>query len=169
MFPVEEFYLEDILTEIKFYNFDSRNRNRYQDQYSAFIEPYIQSIAGKYPKNVLNALRSPESEKNQTELIVELVRHITKNKPPGAILVFLPTVGLITDALKAISNDRELSRLGVCAYPLHSKLPQIDQKHVFRVPPEGYRKVILATNIAETSITIEDIVYVINSGEFRDK
>ena len=94
MFPVEEFYLEDILTEIKFYNFDSRNRNRYQDQYSAFIEPYIQSIAGKYPKNVLNALRSPESEKNQTELIVELVRHITKNKPPGAILVFLPTVGL---------------------------------------------------------------------------
>lgn len=48
---------------------------------------------------------------------------------------------------------------------LHSMVPTQDQRKVFIRPPVGVRKIILATNIAETAVTIDDIVCVINSGQ----
>lgn len=52
-------------------------------------------------------------------------------------------------------------------YPLHSRMPTVDQKLVFKTPSEGVRKIIIATSIAETSITIEDVVYVIDCGKMK--
>lgn len=52
-------------------------------------------------------------------------------------------------------------------YPLHSRMPTVDQKLVFKTPPEGVRKIIIATSIAETSITIEDVVYVVDCGKMK--
>lgn len=52
-------------------------------------------------------------------------------------------------------------------YPLHSKLPCLEQRKIFRKPPDGVRKIIIATNIAETSITIDDIVYVVDCGRIK--
>lgn len=49
--------------------------------------------------------------------------------------------------------------------PLHSMVPTHDQRKVFLRPPQGVRKIILATNIAETAVTIDDIVCIINSGQ----
>ena len=42
--------------------------------------------------------------------------------------------------------------------------PRSEQRQAFRVPPRGVRKVVLATNIAETSLTIEDVVWVVDAG-----
>lgn len=48
-------------------------------------------------------------------------------------------------------------------YPLHGSLSTAEQKAIFEVPPRGIRKIVVSTNIAETSITIEDCVFVVDS------
>ena len=51
--------------------------------------------------------------------------------------------------------------------PLHSSISPQEQRRVFERPPGDTRKVVLATNIAETSLTIEDVVYVVDSGKLK--
>lgn len=52
-------------------------------------------------------------------------------------------------------------------HPLHSKLPTLTQYKIFNRPPGNIRKIIIATNIAETSITIDDIVYVVDCAKIK--
>lgn len=53
--------------------------------------------------------------------------------------------------------------------PVHSNIPMMDQKAIFQQPPPGVRKIVLATNIAETSITVNDIVHVVDSGLHKEE
>lgn len=79
----------------------------------------------------------------------------------GAILVFLPGVVEIRKLQQRLELSRQISALGLgrlLVLALHGSLCREEQKRVFNKPPTGVRKVVLATNIAETSITIDDVV-----------
>lgn len=94
------------------------------------------------------------------ELVVDLIRHIDRTKPDGAILCFLPgwdDIRSINEMLRPYSNTLTI-------VPVHSFLPHSEQRLIFSKPPVGCRKVVLATNIAETSLTVPDVVYVIDPG-----
>ena len=101
------------------------------------------------------------------DLMVSLVEHIDATRAEGAILVFMPGMFEIGALHAALTSDRALAdRLRVL--PLHSSLASSDQLRVFDRPPRGVRKVVISTNIAETSITIDDIVYVVDSGRAKE-
>ena len=87
----------------------------------------------------------------------------------GAVLIFLPGIADITSLLRALQMSRHFSQEDrFLLLPLHSSLTSQEQSAVFERCPPGVRKLILATNIAETSIAINDVVYVVDSGRVRE-
>ena len=105
-------------------------------------------------------------------LIVCTIAHIAKTSQEGAILVFLPGLTEILKVEDALKNQylgvdfKDTAKFKLCL--LHSTLPA-GQNTVFDPVPQGCRKIILATNIAETSITIPDVQYVVDTGKLREK
>lgn len=88
----------------------------------------------------------------------------------GAVLVFMSGVGEVSRALTAIEQlANRLGRLhGLLLLPLHGSLSPADQQKVFQRPPRGVRKIVVCTNVAETSITIDDCAFVIDSGRMKE-
>lgn len=78
----------------------------------------------------------------------------------GTVLVFLPGYEEISTLTDMLRDDGVSLRWTIL--PLHSSVTQQEQQSVFRPPERGYRKIILSTNIAESSITVPDIKYVID-------
>ena len=77
----------------------------------------------------------------------------------GSVLVFLPGIGEIRSLSDRLSSNRRLGdKSRFLILPLHSKLSSVDQRKAFIRPTNGCRKIILSTNIAETSVTIPDVV-----------
>lgn len=187
LFPVTVHYLEEILHETGFNNFQnkpinqkhahSRKRAHRQQaekdfQYQQMIEPHLRQLSSKYPRTVIDALRCSDSEGcANLQFLEHLIFYICQHKPPGAILVFLPGFERISKLNELLSKPSLPSSAGwqhkIEVYPLHSMMPTIYQKTVFQPPPNGIRKVILSTIIAETSVTIDDVVYVINTGRTK--
>uniref|UniRef100_A0AAX7T729 RNA helicase n=1 Tax=Astatotilapia calliptera TaxID=8154 RepID=A0AAX7T729_ASTCA len=106
------------------------------------------------------------------ELIMNLLHNICSNTSDGAILIFLPGYDEIVELRDRILHDDkrfsgQSERYHV--FTLHSDMQTQDQKKALKTSPPGVRKIILSTNIAETSITINDVVFVIDSGKVKEK
>lgn len=105
-------------------------------------------------------------------LVACTIAHIAKTSKEGAVLVFLPGLAEI----QRVENTLMQNNLGVNfgdqskikIFMLHSSLAA-SQNTVFEPVPEGCRKIILTTNIAETSVTIPDVQYVVDTGKLREK
>ena len=113
-----------------------------------------------------NLIRLDET-KIDYDLLEELLMYLVETTQDGAILVFLPgaaEINRLHDVLAAAHRFRNHWIL-----PCHSNVNPEDQRRVFHRPPEGVRKIVLSTNIAETSITIDDCVYVIDTGKVKER
>lgn len=88
----------------------------------------------------------------------------------NAILVFLPGWDEIIRLKEKLENSAVFgNRSAYLILPLHSMVAPAEQRKVFLTPPSSIRKIILSTNIAETAITINDVVCVIDSGRQKEK
>ncbi|XP_043251721.1 ATP-dependent RNA helicase DHX30-like [Colletes gigas] len=113
-----------------------------------------------FKRQSLNAFNSKNIEVPFKETI-GLIRWISKNKPPGAILCFLPGWKEIQYVYNGLYKNFHDS--GSLILRLHSKLSHNEQDEIFNPAPPNVRKIILATDIAESSITIKDVSYVIDT------
>ncbi|QRW03963.1 Helicase associated domain (HA2) [Ceratobasidium sp. AG-Ba] len=113
-------------------------------------------------------LAEPTSDYLDSALRAIFQIHI--GQPPGDILVFLAgqeDIENLEKAVQAYAPKLPSSALLVC--PMYAALPTHQQNRIFQPPPKGERKVILSTNIAETSITIPGVRYVVDSGMCKEK
>lgn len=115
-------------------------------------------------------LASINPENIDTVLIERLLKWICTSSSEGAILVFLPgwdDINQTKERLLASGSFGDSSKFMI--HSLHSMIPTVEQKKVFKHPPNGVRKIILSTNIAETAVTIDDVVFVIDTGRMKEK
>ncbi len=94
--------------------------------------------------------------------IESTIDRVLDNKEDGDILVFLPGEKIIRDCVKRLSFASFHSKIHIV--PLYGRLPKEEQEKVFDSAPFGKKKVVLSTNIAETSVTINGITTVIDTG-----
>ncbi|KAM9338343.1 3'-5' RNA helicase YTHDC2 [Symphorus nematophorus] len=106
------------------------------------------------------------------DLIMDLLHNICTTTSEGAVLIFLPGYDEIVSLRdRILYDDKRFSTHSerYQVFTLHSDMQTQDQKKAMKTSPPGFRKIILSTNIAETSITINDVVFVIDSGKVKEK
>ena len=99
--------------------------------------------------------------------ILQLIDSKYKSSERGDVLVFLSGMNEIQTVLEAAQNYAQESNKWIIL-ALHSSLSVEEQDKVFDLPPDGMRKCILSTNIAETSVTIDGIRFVIDTGKMKE-
>ncbi|HDH97764.1 MAG TPA: ATP-dependent RNA helicase HrpA [Deltaproteobacteria bacterium] len=131
----------------------------------AFGKAPVIEIAGRgYPVEIQYKPieQDEESDITTVEKVIFATEEIKRKDPFGDILVFLPTEREILETvkiLKARCRDEAL------VLPMYGRLAASDQKRIFR--PAPVQKIVVATNVAETSITVPGIIYVVDSGLAR--
>ncbi|XP_038058115.1 ATP-dependent RNA helicase DHX30-like [Patiria miniata] len=145
MYPVKEYYGEDIARLLMKRNGFLRNSNRKTELADDEVVRPLTDV----------------------DLTVDVIKFIDASRPPGAILCFLPgwqDIRSVCEKLEDVWPNSENHRV----LPVHSSVPLSAQQEIFQRSPDGVRKIVLATNIAETAITINDVVYVVNPGNHKE-
>ncbi|XP_053358332.1 ATP-dependent RNA helicase TDRD9 [Clarias gariepinus] len=143
-YTVEEFYLDDLRTILPF-----RVDMSHPDAPYITVEMY----------NVAVSLVQNFDEMEIKEQSISEQDGGTSLPDRGSVLMFLPGLAEIQYMQEALAK---LVRQRLQVYPLHSTVTLEEQNGVFLVPAPGYRKIILSTNIAESSVTVPDVKYVID-------
>ncbi|KNE91270.1 hypothetical protein PSTG_15294 [Puccinia striiformis f. sp. tritici PST-78] len=170
-YPVKDFYLEDYLKRLEYTPVNSKSRPerdaKERKQAEELCKKFM-AMGHKESESRFLASASKAVRYIDEHLIASIVLNILDGSTSeqgdgslGVVLVFVSGVAEICSAIKAIEN---LCRKRVECLPLHSQLSSAEQKRVFRPTHPSRMKVVVATNIAETSITIPDVRYVIDSG-----
>ncbi len=140
-------------------------------KFSQFFDnaPIFRIPGRRFPVDIFYT-KQPEADYLQAVVITIFQIHVTQ--PGGDVLVFLTGQEEIEACMEMISERvRSLGKkIGeLIVLPIYSNLPSDMQIKIFEPTPSGARKVVLATNIAETSLTIDGIIYVIDPGFGKQK
>ena len=168
-YPVEEFFLDDFEREV--YTGGPKKSEQSQEEDDIDDEEESSNVT----ESITTHRRRKRGDINY-DLIVRLIVRLCKapkgrngdslRHPEGSILVFLPGVGEISKLISQLCEAPEGANMRIL--PLHGSLSNSDQRKVFETPPRGVMKVVVATNVAEASITIEDTTVIIDSCKVKE-
>uniref|UniRef100_A0A8C2D3N5 RNA helicase n=1 Tax=Cyprinus carpio TaxID=7962 RepID=A0A8C2D3N5_CYPCA len=163
-YPVKEYLLEDVPQHQ-----DRRPRYRRGFMHGQNVRPekeqkeaeyreswpcFARTLRDRYSDSTIDALEMmDDDDKINLELIVALIRHIVMKEDNGAILAFLPGWDNISTLNDLLMADQMFKSDRFMIIPLHSLMPTVSQTQVFKKPPPGVRKIVIATNIAETRVS----------------
>ncbi|EPS71150.1 hypothetical protein M569_03608, partial [Genlisea aurea] len=186
-YPVRTHFLEDIL-EMTGYKLTSFNQvddygqeklwktqrqlspKKRKNQISTLVEDALsRTNFEKYSSRVHDSMTCWNPDGVGFNLIEAVLCHICRKERPGAVLVFMTgweDINCLKDQLKAhpLLGDPNRVMLLAC----HGSMPTSEQKLIFDRPPPNVRKIVLATNMAEASITINDVVFVVDCGKAKE-
>ncbi|KAF2714791.1 P-loop containing nucleoside triphosphate hydrolase protein [Pleomassaria siparia CBS 279.74] len=175
-FPVKEKYLQTILEEFKqTYSKedlqileDKDTRDYLSDEVAAGHSTSVMSIQQGARNDLATDMKDAIVP---VRLVAATIAHICRTTTEGAILAFLPGLPELLSTQKLLLenplgvNFSDTSKFRI--FLLHSSLKE-NQDEVFDSLPSGTRKIVISTNIAETSITIPDVQHVVDSGKLRE-
>jgi len=132
----------------------------------AFDQPPLLQVSGRlFPVEVEYRPAGPKTagvnEDDYVDMAVEAVKYLKAEKPPGDILIFMPTEQDILETCTLLEGRKDS---GITVLPLYARLPGSRQGRVYSVTGP---KIVVATNVAETSLTIPGIKYVVDTGLAR--
>lgn len=131
------------------------------------VPGFNHEVTEYYLGDVMRQINMPLNKREMKDrstwysFITKLIVHIHQNRDPGAILVFCSGYDDIERLYKCLKFMKDPS---MKIYILHSLVP-VRKNKIFAPAKEGERKIILSTNVAESSITIDDVVYVVDNGK----
>jgi ATP-dependent RNA helicase DHX36 len=179
-FPVQEKYLDKILEELKgaytksdLRILENRDTKDYLDEEAGVARESLSRADWQIaPGDYAADMKDMKDAIVPVSLVAATIAHITQTTAEGAILAFLPGIQEIVSTEKLLLQNplgidfSDTTKFRI--FKLHSNLKD-NQDQIFEPVPEGCRKIIISTNIAETSVTIPDVQHVVDSGKLREK
>ena len=132
----------------------------YVDPLADNAERVIESLGRAYPVEIRHRARDLRDPRDLPEAMASAIREALTSHP-GDVLAFLPGWGEIR------RTAERLGGLNALVLPLHGELPPAEQDRALNPAPDGQRKVVLATSIAETSLTVPGVRIVVDGGYRR--
>ncbi|KAI0275064.1 P-loop containing nucleoside triphosphate hydrolase protein [Gloeopeniophorella convolvens] len=182
-FPVEKHFLDDFVDDL---SSDPNSRSIFsEDIVSKYLHRELghnlpSALHSLLPQAVSKRLVSGSDDPTREDdleipypLIALTICHVLRKSKDGHVLVFLPG----WDEIQGVNRQLMERRLSLPLYDtsqyaihlLHSSIPVAEQQAIFEPPPAGVRRIILSTNIAETSVTIPDVVYVVDTAKIKEQ
>ena len=172
-FPVDKYFLDDYVSQVL------QGPSRWilrEDNVTKYLHCQLGPVTAA---SLGIRVSRPDSNNDELELpypfIAATIGHVLESSQEGHVLVFLPGWDEIMATQKALLFPlaphavpfKDTSKYSI--HLLHSTIPLAEQQAIFEPPEKGVRRIILATNIAETSITIPDVVYVIDTAKIKEQ
>lgn len=184
LFPVKELHLEELLQEMKLAHPGKLDKLLNAGDIVDYLETERALVSPTNPSsNQSSGVGGPTEEERvlaerqenfvPVPLLAATIGYICRTNDSGAILAFLPGMDEIQKTHETLLKPsfygcdfRDSTKFRI--HILHSSVTREAQEEVFNPLPEGCRRIILSTTIAETSVTIPDVRFVVDTGKLRE-